>query len=341
LADERRADIVEAIVAEYRRYKALGDAAFAQLDEPQLSEPGPNGGNSIAVLVWHVSGNLASRFTDFRTSDGEKPWRVREEEFDDRMVTRAQLAGRWEGGWSALFRALDALTDADLAETVTIRRQPLRIDQALLRSLAHTAYHVGQIVYLAKALKGDGWKTLSIPRGGSQAYNDAPVFETASAHAAALSTQPGPITIAQVAASSADARALMQELDEELERRYPGKPTFGLRHEDEADPETIFLIAHVAGQAAACGASRRCGPAEAEIKRMYVRPPFRRTGLGRRILSELESLARGRGIARVVLETGDGQPEAIALYRSSGYIDIPRFGEYAGNEGSRCFEKKL
>jgi len=179
----RHADIVDSIAAEYRRYKTLADAALAQLDDPDLSRPGSNGSNSIAVLVWHVSGNLASRFTEFRTSDGEKPWRVRDEEFEDRTVTRAALIEKWEHGWHALFTALDALSDDDLSGAVAIRGQPLRIDRALLRSLAHTVYHVGQIVYLAKVLRGDAWINLSIPRGGSQAYNRKPIFETASAHA--------------------------------------------------------------------------------------------------------------------------------------------------------------
>jgi hypothetical protein len=190
MAGERPAEIVSSIAAEYRRYKALAEAAFAQLDDDELSRSGPAGSNSIAVLVWHISGNLASRFTEFRTSDGEKPWRVRDEEFDDRVVPREELLGRWESGWRALFEAIDALIDADLSDTITIRRQPLRIDQALLRSLAHTSYHVGQIVYVAKALKGEAWRTLSIPRGGSSAYNRNPLFETASAHASILSAEP-------------------------------------------------------------------------------------------------------------------------------------------------------
>lgn len=182
--------VTTTILAEYRRYKALADAAFAQLEEHELSQPGPNEGNSIATLVWHVSGNLRSRFSDFRTSDGEKPWRDRDEEFVARSVTRAELLDRWESGWSQLFGAVEALTDADLDATVTIRGQALRIEEALLRSLAHTVYHVGQILYLAKSIRGESWKILSIPRGGSKAYNAAPVkYETAAAHTAALQSK--------------------------------------------------------------------------------------------------------------------------------------------------------
>ena len=179
--------VTSSIAAEYRRYKALADAALAQLDEPELSQAGTNGGNSIAALVWHVSGNLRSRFTDFRTSDGEKPWRDRDDEFEPRTVTREELTARWESGWRELFGAVEALTDADLDATITIRGQALRIEEALLRSLAHTVYHVGQILYLAKAIRGETWKNLSIPPGGSKAYNAAPVkYETADAHTAAL-----------------------------------------------------------------------------------------------------------------------------------------------------------
>ena len=178
--------VVESITAEYKRYKALADAALAQLDDEQLSVAGP-GDNSMAVLVWHVSGNLASRFSDFRTSDGEKPWRDRDDEFEPRTVTREELTTRWESGWQALYTALQDLTDADLDETVNVRGQALRIEQALLRSLAHTVYHVGQMLYLAKSLRGPTWKNLSIPRGGSKAYNEsATKYETAAAHTAAL-----------------------------------------------------------------------------------------------------------------------------------------------------------
>src|SRR5690606_28598747 len=119
----------------------------------------------------HIAGNLESRFTEFRTTDGEKPWRRRDEEFAARRVTRGELLEKWERGWRVLFAALDELGGADPAETVTIRQQPLRIDQALHRSLAHTAYHVGQIVYLAKAFAGPGWTSLTIPKGGSEAFN--------------------------------------------------------------------------------------------------------------------------------------------------------------------------
>ena len=165
--------VVSSIIGEFRRYKALAEGAMAQLGEAEFSKPA-GAGNSIAVLVWHISGNLKSRFTDFLTSDGEKPWRGRDEEFVDRSVTRAQLLEKWEEGWSVLFAAVGSLKGDDLDRTVTIRNQPLAVHQALQRSLSHAAYHVGQIVYIAKSLRGDGWMFLSIPPGKSDEYNKNP-----------------------------------------------------------------------------------------------------------------------------------------------------------------------
>jgi uncharacterized damage-inducible protein DinB len=176
-------EVVQSIEEEYRRYKALGESAIAQLQDNELSKEPPGNGNSIAALVWHIAGNLESRFTDFRTTDGEKPTRDRDSEFLSRTVARAELLEKWERGWAALFGAVGALADTDLAASVTIRRQPLRIDQALHRSLAHATYHVGQIVYLAKLWAGPRWDTLSIPLGGSAAYNQAPGRERPGDHA--------------------------------------------------------------------------------------------------------------------------------------------------------------
>ena len=179
-------EIIESIRAEYSRYKALAEAAIQQVGDSELSIPGPNGGNSLAIICWHISGNFRSRFTDFLTSDGEKPWRQREEEFETRSVTRAELLAKWDQGWEAVLGALATLTDEQLGQIVTIRGQALRVHEALHRSLAHLAYHVGQIVYLAKSIRGSQWKYLSIPPGGSKAYNENPRFEHAAGHADAL-----------------------------------------------------------------------------------------------------------------------------------------------------------
>jgi uncharacterized damage-inducible protein DinB len=189
---------VDSITGEFTRYKALGEAAIAQLRDDELTLTASDGGNSIIAIVWHLAGNLESRFTDFRTSDGEKPWRDRDDEFVLRSVSMAELLEKWERGWRALTGAIAQLSDADLLQTVTIRRQSLRIDEALHRSLAHTAYHVGQIVFLAKQIRSGGWKCLSIPLGGSAAHNARGADESARTHAKVLgqthSIQPPPTT---------------------------------------------------------------------------------------------------------------------------------------------------
>lgn len=178
--------VLESIHEEFLRYKSLAEGAMRQLEESQLSEPGPDGSNSIATICWHISGNLRSRFTDFLTSDGEKPWRHREEEFDARRVTRDELLRKWNEGWGVLVASIEELRDDQLRETVMIRRQPLVVHAALHRSLAHIAYHVGQIVYIAKAMRGQSWTSLSIPRGQSDAYLQNPDRDKPAAHAASL-----------------------------------------------------------------------------------------------------------------------------------------------------------
>jgi uncharacterized damage-inducible protein DinB len=170
-------DIVSSIEGEWRRYKALGEAAIRQVHDDELGRDAA-GGNSVAVIVWHIAGNLKSRFTDFLDSDGEKPWRNRDSEFDDRSnVTRAELLDKWNSGWAALFAALEPLSDEDLSRSVSIRGVAHRVHEALHRAVAHTSYHVGQIVLLAKGFRGTEWKSLSIPHGKSQEYNQNPVRE--------------------------------------------------------------------------------------------------------------------------------------------------------------------
>ena len=169
--------VIASIESEYRRYRSLADEAMAQLDAEQLSARLAESDNSIATIVAHMAGNLRSRFTDFLTSDGEKSWRDRDREFVPADATREALLERWSEGWTTLFDALATLTDADLQRTVTIRDVPLPVLDALHRSLAHAAYHVGQIVYVAKSLRGDRWRYLSIPPGRSEAYRKDPTLE--------------------------------------------------------------------------------------------------------------------------------------------------------------------
>ena len=169
--------IIKSIEAEYRRYKQLAESSFAQLSEQQLAQVAGSSDNSVATIAWHIGGNLRSRFTEFLNSDGEKPWRDRETEFHPRHVAHEQLLAFWETGWQALFSTLDSLTDDDLTRTVKIRNQPLTMLEALHRSLTHTSYHVGQIVFVAKALRGSSWKYLTIPPGRSAEYNQNPIDE--------------------------------------------------------------------------------------------------------------------------------------------------------------------
>ena len=166
--------VLSAIESEYRRYKRLGEESIRQLDAEALVRQPPGDGNSVAAIVWHISGNLRSRFTDFLTADGEKPWRDRESEFALRAVSVADVRAKWDEGWGVLFQTLSSLSDADLARTVTIRGEALSVLDALQRSVTHTSYHVGQIVFLARSLRGKRWEWLTIPPGQSDAYNRNP-----------------------------------------------------------------------------------------------------------------------------------------------------------------------
>jgi len=164
---------LEDILFSFRKHKELAEKAFRQVaDENLFKKPGEHS-NSIAVIIKHVAGNLASRWTDFLTTDGDKPWRDRDAEFvigpED---TRARLLTAWEAGWSALFQTLGNLQEADLLKKVTIRREEHTVFQAIHRSLTHTAYHVGQIVYLSRLVTKDGWEWITIPPGQSQQWKD-------------------------------------------------------------------------------------------------------------------------------------------------------------------------
>lgn len=166
---------VELLLREFQRLKSLADGAISQCsDEQFFAMPAPDD-NSIAVLAKHVAGNLVSRWTDLLTSDGEKPDRNRDAEFEILPGdSRERLLASWEQGWSILFASLSSLTEADLSRVITIRGESLTVLQAVNRQLAHYSYHVGQIVYIAKHFCGASWKTLSIPRGGSATFNLRP-----------------------------------------------------------------------------------------------------------------------------------------------------------------------
>jgi uncharacterized damage-inducible protein DinB len=155
----------------FRYYKALAERALQQTPDEALAVSLDAESNSIAVIVKHMAGNMRSRWVDFLTSDGEKPDRNRDTEFQAAPETRAEILATWEAGWKYVFDALAPLTDADLGRSVMIRSQPHSVMQAIQRQMAHYSYHVGQVVYLAKHFAGGQWKSLSVPRGQSAEFN--------------------------------------------------------------------------------------------------------------------------------------------------------------------------
>jgi uncharacterized damage-inducible protein DinB len=158
-------------LAVFRQYKTLAERAIAQLSDEQLIQMLDPEMNSIALIVKHMAGNMQSRWTDFLTSDGEKPWRNRDSEFTDPPRTRQELLDMWNAGWQRLFSALEPLSDHDLGRTVMIRGEAHSVMQAINRQVAHYSYHCGQIVFLAKHLRSEQWKSLSVPRGESGDFN--------------------------------------------------------------------------------------------------------------------------------------------------------------------------
>jgi len=163
---------LENVISEFRFLKKSGDRAMEQLDDEQFFVTLDPESNSIAILVKHLAGNMRSRWMDFLTSDGEKPDRHRDQEFVvDAVATRAEVIERWERGWKYLFDALTSLRPEDVTQTVMIRQEPHTVVQAINRQLGHYATHVGQIVFLAKHLKSAEWRTLSVPRGQSEQFN--------------------------------------------------------------------------------------------------------------------------------------------------------------------------
>ncbi|MGH9585709.1 MAG: DUF1572 domain-containing protein [Acidobacteriaceae bacterium] len=156
----------------FRHYKKLADGAVAQVADADLNRTLDPEMNSIAIVMKHLAGNMVSRWTDFLTTDGEKPGRNRDREFENAPESRTELLALWEQGWERLFHALDPLSEADLSRTVTIRGEAHSVTQAINRQVAHISYHVGQIVLLAKHFQSANWKSLSVPRGQSQQFTE-------------------------------------------------------------------------------------------------------------------------------------------------------------------------
>jgi hypothetical protein len=158
-------------LAVFHYYKKLGERAMEQTPDEHLFTVLDPESNSIAIIVKHLAGNMRSRWTDFLTTDGEKPGRNRDTEFETPATTRDELMAQWEEGWATLFGALESMTDADLSRVVTIRGEAHSVTQAINRQLAHYPYHVGQIVYLGRHFCSGHWTSLSVPRGKSGEFN--------------------------------------------------------------------------------------------------------------------------------------------------------------------------
>jgi hypothetical protein len=168
--------LIETTLSELRKVKRLADQAVAQLDDAQLWTRIDPESNSVAVLMRHMAGNMRSRWTDFRTTDGEKPDRQRDQEFEDRLLARDALLAEWEDGWRRVFDAIAAVRDDELQENVHINEEPFTIYRAIVRQIVHYAGHTYQILAIAKHLKGAEWRTLSIPR------TQSPPFKRSTAH---------------------------------------------------------------------------------------------------------------------------------------------------------------
>ena len=152
-------------------YKDLGQKTFEQLNDDQLFWQSDSEANSIAIIVKHMVGNMLSRWTNFLTEDGEKSWRHRDEEFVNTYKSKSDILDSWEKGWTCVFNALNQIDDSQLENIIYIRNQGHTITEAIHRQLCHYSYHVGQIVFIGKLLKGSDWKSLSVPKGQSKAYN--------------------------------------------------------------------------------------------------------------------------------------------------------------------------
>ena len=164
-------EFLQTSIRRVKYYKDLADKTFQQLNDLDFHYQFNEESNSIAIIIQHMAGNMLSRWTDFLTTDGEKEWRVRDEEFTIHDYSKKQLLELWEKGWQCFLNALASLTEYDLLKTIYIREEPLLVIDAINRQLAHYPYHVGQILYIGKQIKDSNWQSLSIEKGKSEAYN--------------------------------------------------------------------------------------------------------------------------------------------------------------------------
>jgi hypothetical protein len=164
---------IDGAYKQFMYYKTIAEKAMSQVEDDVLFLTTSDEANSIAIIVKHLSGNMRSRWTEFRSQDGEKRWRNRESEFENDIHTRVELMSTWDMGWNCFFEALKGIHEDELQDIIYVRNQGQTIMDAVLRQLAHYPYHIGQIIHICKAHSTHGWQSLSIPRGGSQSYNQA------------------------------------------------------------------------------------------------------------------------------------------------------------------------
>ena len=162
---------IASVLKQFEYYKSLGDKTIAQLSIEELKKEFAKDSNSVTIIIKHIVGNMFSRWTNFLTEDGEKEWRKRDEEFKDTFTSKKELLVVWNKGWNCLFEAIRPLTENDLDQIIYIRNQGHTVTEAINRQMMHYAYHVGQIVFLGKLIKGIEWESLSIPKGQSKVYN--------------------------------------------------------------------------------------------------------------------------------------------------------------------------
>ncbi len=165
-------EFLNSAIKRFEDYKSLAEKAIESLTNEQLNWQSNETSNSIAIIIKHMHGNMVSRWTNFLTEDGEKQWRKRDEEFEGYDITKEQIIEWWKEGWLVCLKSIKSLSIEDLAKTITIRKQPLTVVDAINRQLAHYSYHIGQIIYISKLLLHTSWTSLSIPKGSKQQYND-------------------------------------------------------------------------------------------------------------------------------------------------------------------------
>lgn len=165
-------EYINGVIKQFEYYKMLGEKTFSQLKDQDLFWKYNEDSNSIAIIVNHLSGNMLSRWTDFLNSDGEKPWRNRDNEFEETIHDKESLLMAWNKGWNCLLDTLESLKHEDLSKIIFIRNEGHTIVEAINRQLAHYPYHIGQIVFIGKMVTNNNWLSLSIPKGNSQIYND-------------------------------------------------------------------------------------------------------------------------------------------------------------------------